>query len=80
MSSCRALGKKSAWFPVSGAQEIAAGQARQPGALACDKVYHVDGKRYVLGGCNREYVGLEAKTPGAIIGARHARLNLECKE
>ena len=49
------------------------------GSEKFDVVYHVDGPRYQLGGCDREYVGEWSKHDGIPIGHQHGRLGLDCQ-
>lgn len=68
------------WFPVTAFSDVSEAAASEPGSLKCDVVYHIDKRDYVMGGCNREHVGLWAKEEGRLgiepIGRRH----LICKE
>jgi hypothetical protein len=66
-------------FTPSQVREVAAAAVVARGSEKCDVVYHVDGQRYELGGCNRQYVGEWAKSEGAPIGRRHGRLPLACQ-
>ena len=78
ISACR-VGDHGAWFDVSNVQDISLAKARDPGSMACDTVYRVDKKRYILGGCNAAYTSYAAKTAGAPLGTNHVRLELQCK-
>ena len=76
--TCRAS-EGGATFNPSEILEVTAAAVGAKGAEKCDVVYHVDGQRYQLGGCNREYVGEWSKREGAPVGHRHGRLALECR-
>jgi hypothetical protein len=75
---CRAIGG-GASFQISEVTEIPAAAVNMAGSEKCDIVYHVDGNRYELGGCNREYVGLWSPQEGSPLGHRHGRLQLVCE-
>jgi hypothetical protein len=76
--TCRAL-EGGATFTPSEIREVPAAAVEARGSEECDVVYHVDGQRYQLGGCNREYVGAWPKREGNPIGHRHGRLSLDCR-
>ena len=52
------------WFPVPVFSDVSLAAAAVQGALVCDVVYRIDKRDYVIGGCNREPVGLWAKEDG----------------
>ena len=58
---------------VSNAAELAL-----PGSAKCNRVYFLaDIDVYILGGCDREHVGVGAATPGAdLYNGQHGRLRL----
>ena len=66
-------------FTPSQVREVPAAAVEARGSEKCDVVYHIDGHRYELGGCNREYVGEWSKREGVPIGRRHGRLPLTCQ-
>ena len=59
--------------------EVTAAAVKAKGAEQCDQVYHIDGQRYELGGCDRDYVGLWSPRDGSPIDRRHGRLPLTCR-
>lgn len=64
---------------MTAVSEVSSAAAAKEGSLKCDVVYHVDNRDYVMGGCNRDPVGLWAKEDGA----RHkgtGRRHLICRE
>ena len=76
--TCRAL-EGGAMFAPSEIREVPAAAVEAKGSEKCDVVYHVDGQRYQLGGCNREYVGEWSRRDGIPLGHRHGRLGLDCR-
>lgn len=76
--TCRALEGGVAFAPVE-IREVPAAAVESRGSEKCDVVYHVDGQRYQLGGCNREYVGEWSRRDGIPIGHAHGRLGLDCR-
>jgi hypothetical protein len=76
--SCR-MASGGDWFPVRAVSEVSGAAAAKQGSLKCDVVYHVDKRDYVMGGCNREPVGLWAKEDGPLHKGS-ARRQLICKE
>jgi hypothetical protein len=66
-------------FKVIEVSEIAAAAVKAAGSEKCDMVYHIDGSRYELGGCNREYVGLWSPREGTPLRHQHGRLQLVCQ-
>ena len=76
--SCRVL-EGGATFAPPEIREVLAAAVEARGSEKCDVVYHVDGKWYQLGGCNREYVGEWSKREGAPLGHRHGQLALDCR-
>jgi hypothetical protein len=76
--TCQAIEGGGSFTP-SQVREVAAAAVAARGSEMCDVVYHIDGHRYELGGCNRQYVGEWAKSEGAPIGRRHGRLPLTCQ-
>lgn len=68
------------WFPVAAVSEVSAAAAAKEGSLKCDVVYHIDNRDYVIGGCNREPVGLWAKEDGRRRHKGTPRRLLICKE
>jgi hypothetical protein len=75
---CRAF-EGGATFTPPEIREVPAAAVEARGSEKCDVVYHVDGQRYQLGGCNREYVGEWSKRDGIPLGHRHGRLGLDCQ-
>jgi hypothetical protein len=76
--SCR-MASGGDWFPVVAVSEVSSAAAAKQGSLACDVVYHIDKRDYVMGGCNREPAGLWPKEDGRLhegVGRR----GLICKE
>ena len=69
-ASCRAVEGGPSFKPAE-VREVPAAAVEARGSEICDVVYHVDGERYELGGCNRGYVGEWSKQDGAPIGRRH---------
>ena len=67
------------WFPVAAVSEVSAAAAAKEGSLKCEVVYHIDKRDYVIGGCNREPVGLWAKEDGRPHKGT-GRRQLICKE
>jgi hypothetical protein len=67
------------WFPVAAVSEVSSSAAAKAGSLRCDVVYLIDKRDYVMGGCNREPVGLWAKEDGRL-QAGPGRRQLICKE
>jgi hypothetical protein len=66
--ACRAS-EGGATFTPPDIRKVPAAAVEAKGSEKCDVAYHVDGQRYQLGGCNREYVGEWSKrdgTPSAI--------------
>jgi hypothetical protein len=61
--SCR-VSEGGATFAPPDIREVPAVAVRAKGSEQCDVAYHVDGQRYQLGGCNREYVGEWSKRDG----------------
>jgi hypothetical protein len=53
--------------------------AAKKGSLKCNVVYHIDKCDYVMGGCNRDPVGLWAKEDG-LPHKGTGRRQLICKE
>jgi hypothetical protein len=76
--TCRAS-EGGATFTPPDIREVPAAAVEAKGSERCDVVYHVDGQRYQLGGCDREYVGEWSRRDGAPLGHRHGRLGLECR-
>ncbi len=76
--TCRAFEGGATFIPAE-IREVPAAAVEAKGSEKCDVVYHVDGQRYQLGGCNREYVGEWSKRDGVPIGHRHGRLGLDCQ-
>jgi hypothetical protein len=76
--SCR-MASGGDWFPVTAVSEVSSAAAAKEGSLKCDVVYHIDSHDYVMGGCNREPVGLWATEDGRRHNGR-ARRALICKE
>jgi hypothetical protein len=76
--SCSAVAGGPA-FKVTEVTEVPAAATKSAGSEKCDIVYHIDGSRYELGGCNREYVGLWSPREGTPLRHQHARLPLVCK-
>jgi hypothetical protein len=76
--TCRALEGGETFAPAK-IREVPAAAVEARGSEKCDVVYHVDGQRYELGGCNREYVGEWSKREGDPLGHRHGRLALDCR-
>ena len=76
--TCRAL-EGGAPFVPSEIRDAPAAAVQARGSEKCDVVYRIDGGRYQLVGCNREYVGEWAKRDGAPLGHRHGRLDLACQ-
>ena len=76
--TCRVL-EGGATFTPPEIREVPAAAVEVRGSEKCDVVYHVDGQRYQLGGCNREYVGEWSKRDGVPLGRRHGRLELACQ-
>ena len=76
--TCQAIEGGGSFTP-SQVRDVTAAAVEARGSEKCDVVYHVDDRRYELGGCNREYVGEWAKREGAPIGRRHGRLPLTCR-
>jgi len=76
--TCQAIEGGGSFTP-SQVREVVAAAVAPRGSEKCDVVYHVDGQRYELGGCNRRYVGEWAKSEGPPIGRRHGRLPLTCQ-
>ena len=76
--TCRAF-EGGATFTPSEIREVPAAAVEAKGSEKCDVVYRVDGQKYQLGGCNREYVGEWSKRDGIPLGHRHGRLGLECR-
>ncbi len=76
--TCRAAEGGMSFTPAD-VRDVRAAEVEAHGSERCDVVYHVDGQRYELGGCNREYVGEWSKRDGAPMGHRHGRLQLICK-
>jgi hypothetical protein len=54
--ACRAA-EGGATFTPPDIREVPAAAVEARGSEKCDVAYHVDGQRYQLGGCNREYLG-----------------------
>jgi len=77
--SCR-MASGGDWFPVTAVSEVSAAAAAAKGSLDCDVVYHIDKRDYVIGGCNRKYVGLWAKEDGRLGTKTAVRRQLICKE
>ena len=67
------------WFPVPGFSDVSLAAAAVPGSLGCDVVYRIDKRDYVIGGCNRDSVGLWAKKEGRPRPGTERR-QLICKE
>jgi hypothetical protein len=76
--TCRASEGGRAFTPLD-IREVPAAAVEAKGSETGDVVYHVDGQRYQLGGCNRENVGEWSKRDGAPLRHRHGRLGLECR-
>lgn len=76
--SCR-MASGGGWFPVTAVSDVSAEAAAKGGSLKCDVVYHIDKRDYVMGGCNREPVGLWAKEDGRLHKGT-GRRELICKE
>jgi hypothetical protein len=76
--TCQAIEGGGSFTP-SQVRDVTAAAVEAPGSEKCNVVYHVDNRRYELGGCNREYVGEWAKREGAPIGRRHGRLPVTCQ-
>ncbi len=76
--TCRAFEGGVTFIPAE-IREVPAAAVEAKGSGKCDVVYHVDGQRYQLGGCNREYVGEWPKRDSIPIGQRHGRLGLDCQ-
>jgi hypothetical protein len=70
------------WFPVTAFSEVSGVAAAEPGSLTCDVVYRIDKRDYVIGGCNRERVGLWPKAEGRLGAGTGStgRRSLICKE
>ncbi|WP_152537192.1 MULTISPECIES: hypothetical protein [unclassified Bradyrhizobium] len=75
---CR-LASGGDWFPVPVFSEVSQAAAAVHGSLACDVVYRIDKRDYVLGGCNRDPVGLWPKQEGRLHEGT-GRRQLICKE
>ena len=67
------------WFLVPVFSDVSSAAAAVQGSLACDVVYRIDKRDYVIGGCNREPVGLWSKEEGRLRQGR-GRRQLICKE
>jgi hypothetical protein len=76
--TCRAIAGGESFTPA-GIREVPSAAVRARGSEECDVVYHVDGRRFELGGCNREYVGAWSAREGNPIGRQHGRLPLACR-
>lgn len=76
--SCR-MATGGDWFPVTAVSDVSAEAAAKGGSLKCDVVYHIDKRDYLMGGCNREPVGLWAKEDGRLHKGT-GRRELICKE
>ena len=76
--TCRPTGG-GARFEVDEAREVPAAAVKAAGSEECDVVYHIDGKRYELGGCDRRLVGEWSLKNGDPRGFGHRRLALICK-
>jgi hypothetical protein len=76
--ACRAIEGGGTFTPPE-VREVPAAAVKARGSEKCDVVYHVDGARYELGGCNREYVGEWSPREGAPLGRKHGRLPLACR-
>jgi len=76
--SCRAAAG-GAVFRVTEIMDVPAAAAEAAGSEKCDKVYHIEGQGYELGGCNRKYVGLWSPGQGSPLGYKHGRLPLICQ-
>ena len=61
--ACRAFEVGATFIPAE-IREVASAAIEARGSEKCDVVYHVDGQRYQLGGCNREYLGEWSKRDG----------------
>ena len=69
------------WFPVEVFSEVSSAAAAKPGSLTCGVVYHIDKRKYVVGGCNYSNVGLWAKKEGRLGGTGPSgRRELICRE
>jgi hypothetical protein len=67
------------WFKTSEVTEVPSTAVQAKGSEACDRVYHVDGSRYELGGCDHTSVGLWSPRDGNPLGRQHGRLPLVCQ-
>lgn len=76
--SCHAIAG-GASFKVTEVMQVPAAAVKTAGSEKCDMAYHIDGRRYELGGCNREYVGVWSPREGSPLGHRHGRLPLACQ-
>lgn len=76
--SCHATAGGAA-FDVTDITDVPAAAVKAAGAEKCDKVYHIEGQGYELGGCNRKYVGLWSPRQGSPLGYKHGRLPLICQ-
>ncbi len=76
--SCQ-MASGGSWFPVTAFSEVSAAAAAEQGSLKCDVVYRIDKRDYVIGGCNREPVGLWAKEDGRLKKGA-GRRRLICKD
>lgn len=76
--SCRAK-DGGPLFSVATVTEVPAAAVKMAGSEHCDVVYHLDGSRYELGGCDRQDVGLWSPREGSPLGQRHGRLRLVCQ-
>lgn len=66
-------------FEAGEVREVPAAAIKAAGSEKCDVVYHVDGRRYELGGCDRKSVGEWSSKDGDPRGFGHKRLALFCK-
>jgi hypothetical protein len=67
------------WFPLTRIEAATASELREPYSAMCDIVYRINGRGYILGGCNARH-GRQWSDPAvAPIGFKHPRLPLECR-
>jgi hypothetical protein len=77
-TTCRVM-PAGAWFPAARVEAAGATELTEPFSAACDVVYRIDGRGYILGGCDSRH-GYQWSDPAlAPIGFKHPRLPLECR-
>lgn len=54
------------WFPVKAYSDVSSAAAAEPGSLTCNVIYRIDKRIFVIGGCNRERVGIWPKDEGRL--------------